>query len=265
MNGQFALGQEDATRYRRVRFALGLVGLAVLVGRLAYLGALPGGLGVVVLSGGPPLLGYVFGVRSLAGSVFAGLAMLAVIIGTTLYVIGEAASSTAALGYLTLPLVGIPLVLVTAFLERAIRSPSGSVVAGLGVLAVTVGTMLYLTAESSAESFCDHANGLGNTMIEVGDGPLTASGAERLVAFQPNFVRDSEALREDGFNGERARCGSVGGGPGKHPRCKTRRQTVVQGMTNSGGWSKTCTAARAPVPTFAELMYRARQEGATIR
>lgn len=107
--------QAEALRYRRIRFAFGWAGLAVLVGGLAYLGAFPAGLGLVVLFGGPPLLGYVFGIRSLAGSVFTGLAMLTVIIGATLYVIGEAASSTAALGYLTLLVVGIPLVVVTAF------------------------------------------------------------------------------------------------------------------------------------------------------
>lgn len=199
MSQPSAGAQAEALRYRRVRFAFGLAGLAVLVGGLAYLGALPAGLGLVVLLGGPPLLSYVFGIRSLAGSVFTGLAMLTVIIGTTLYVIGEAASSTAALGYLTLLVVGIPLVVVTAFLERAIRSPSGSVLAGVVVLAATFGVMLYLTDESAAELFCDHANGLGNTMIEVGPAALTMSGAERLAAFQPDFVRDSQALRADGL------------------------------------------------------------------
>ena len=198
MSHQSSPAQVDSTRYRRVRFAFALVGLAVLVGGLAHLGALPTGLGIVVLAGGPPLLAYVLGVRSLAGSVFAGLAMLAVITGTTLYVIGEAASSTAGVGYLTLWFVGIPLVVVAAFLERAIRSPAGSVVAGVAVLAVTIGTMLYLTDKSAGDWFCDHANGLGNTMIVIGDEPLTASEANALVSFQSKFARDSQALHVEG-------------------------------------------------------------------
>jgi hypothetical protein len=190
--------QESVAAYRRVRVGFALMGLGVLVAGVIYLGALPGGLVLVLLLGSPPLLGYVFlSVRSLAASVFAGLALLAVFIGITLYVIGEAASSTAGVGYLGLPVVGFPVVLVATFLEGAIRSPSGSVVAGVGLVAVTIGTMLYLTRESAAKSFCDHANGLGNTMIEVGDGPLTASGAERLAAFHPDFLGDSEALRDD--------------------------------------------------------------------
>jgi hypothetical protein len=198
MSHPSAPARDDATRYLRVRFVFGLVGLAVLIGGVAYLGAVPGGLVLVALLGGLPLVSYVFGIRSLAGSVFTGLAMLAVIIATTLYVIGEA-SSTAALGYLTLLFVGLPLVAGAAFLERSIRSSSGSVLAGLGVLAVTIGTMLYLTDRSAAESFCNHANGLGNTMIEVGLDPLTSSEAERLVAFHPRFIGDGQALREDGL------------------------------------------------------------------
>jgi hypothetical protein len=188
-----------ASRYWRVRLSFGLAGLAVLVPGIVQLGAFPAGLVVVAVLGGLPLLSYVFAIRSLAGSVFTGLAMLVVTIGTTLYVIGEQASSTAVLGYWTVPVVGFPLVVVTALQERAIRSLSGAVVAGVVVLAATLGLMLVLTHESAAESFCDHANGLGNTMIEVGPGPLTMSGAERLVAFHRDFVRDSQALREDGL------------------------------------------------------------------
>jgi hypothetical protein len=199
MSRTFASTPSVASRYRSIRLSFGLAGLAILVGGILYLGASPAGAAFVAVVGGLPLLGYVFGVRSLAGSIFTGLAMLVVIIGTTLYVIGEQASSTAALGYFTVPMVGIPVVVVTTLLERAIRSPSGSVMAGVAVLAATLGLMLVLTHESAAESFCDHANGLGNTMIELGPGPLTMSAAERLVALQPDFVRDSEALREDGL------------------------------------------------------------------
>ena len=199
MNHPFAGVQADPRRYRRVRFAFALAGSTVLVAGVAHLGALPGGLVLVGLLGGLPLLSYVFGIRSLAGSVFAGSAMLAVIIGTTLYVIGEAASSTAPLGYLTLPLVGFPLVIVAVVLDWAIRSPRGSAVAGLAVLAVTVLAMVYITKRSAAESFCLHGNGLGNTMIEIGSDRLSTSDAERLVAFHPHFVRDSQALHQDGL------------------------------------------------------------------
>lgn len=211
--------QDDAARYRRVRIAFASVWLVVGV-----LGN-PAGFLIVALFGVPLLLGYVFGIRSLAGSVFAGLAMLAAITGTTLYVIGEAASSTAALGYLYLPLVGVPLVVVALFVDRAVRSPKGSVVAGLALLAVTIFTMVYITDESAAESFCDHANGLGNTMIEVGVSPLTASGAERLVAFHPDFVNDSEALRKDGLTERAHVCRCMGGGPGRPPRCRVAGRT----------------------------------------
>jgi hypothetical protein len=194
-----ASGRQHRRPYRGLRFAFGLLGLAVLLGGLASLGALPGGLVLVVILGGPLLLGYFFGVRSLAGSVLGGLAMLAVIIGTTLYVLDERASSTAALGYLALPVVGIPLVVVMALLDRAIRSPSLSAVASLALLAATAGIMLYLTHESAADSFCDNANGLGNTMIEVGLDPLSSSEAERLVAFYPDFLTDGQTLRKEGL------------------------------------------------------------------
>ncbi len=186
-------------RNRRIRTVFVLLGLAALVVGLAYLQALPGGLVGVAIFGAPLFLGYFFGVRSLAGSVFVGLSVVAICIMTTLYVIDERHSSTVGLSYLFLPLVGIPLVLAGVLLDRATRSPARSVVAGTVMLSLTIGAMLYWTLGSAAEGFCDHANGLGNAMIEVGPGPLTVSEADRLVEFQNDFMSDSTRLREAGM------------------------------------------------------------------
>ena len=189
---------DTAARHRRVRLAFSLASLAAMAWGLATVGAFPDAFLGIVLFAGPPLLAYVFAIRSLAGSVSCGLALLAVIGLTTLFFVQDH-NSTAGLAFFILPFIGLPAVGLTYLLERAIRSPSGLAVACTAALAVTLGVMHFLTQRSAAESFCNHSNGLGNTMIVIDSDSLTASEVDRLVAFQPEFEEDSRALREEGF------------------------------------------------------------------
>ena len=107
------------SRYRRVRVVVCLLDLAILIGALVYQGVFPGGLIVVLPLGGVPLLGYLAWVKSVPGSIVSGLALLGVTIGTALYVTErmETGSSTAAVGWLYLLFVGVPVLLVTVVVE----------------------------------------------------------------------------------------------------------------------------------------------------
>jgi hypothetical protein len=99
----------------RIRFAAVVAILAVpLVGKL--FGG-PFGFFIVLLFGGPILLLYLFSVRTTLGSVVAGLALLGLAIGSEVYAIGRAASSTVALSYLLLIFGAIPILAATIMAE----------------------------------------------------------------------------------------------------------------------------------------------------
>lgn len=122
-----ATGREtELRRYRRVRALICLLSLGILIGAVVYQGIFPGGLIVVFLLGGVPLLGYVAWVRSALGSIVGGAALLILVVGSALYVTAriDAGSSTAALGYLSLLFVGVPILLVTLFIEMVVRDRS---------------------------------------------------------------------------------------------------------------------------------------------
>jgi hypothetical protein len=105
----------EVTRHGEIRLAVVAASLAVpLVGM--WFGS-PGGFFVVLLSGGPFFLVYLLSVRTVLGSVIAGLALLGLTIASEVYVIGRAASSTAALGYLLIPIGAIPVVAATIMAE----------------------------------------------------------------------------------------------------------------------------------------------------
>jgi Na+-translocating ferredoxin:NAD+ oxidoreductase RnfA subunit len=111
-------------RYRRLRASICLLGLATLIVAVVYQRAFPGGLIVVLPLGGLPLLGYLAWVRSKAGSIGAGVALLVLFVATALSVTAwlEAGSDTAPLGYLYLSLLGLPILLVTLFVEMLVRN-----------------------------------------------------------------------------------------------------------------------------------------------
>lgn len=122
-----ATGREtELRRYRRVRALICLLSLGILIGAVVYQGIFPGGLIVVLLLGGVPLLGYLAWVRTALGSIVGGAALLILVVGSALYVTAriDAGSSTAALGYLPLPFVGVPILLVTVFIEMVFRGRS---------------------------------------------------------------------------------------------------------------------------------------------
>ncbi len=122
-----ATGREtELRRYRRVRALICLLSLGILIGAVVYQGIFPGGLIVVLLLGGVPLLGYVAWVRTALGSIVGGAALLILVVGSALYVTAriDAGSSTAALGYLSLLFVGVPILLVTLFVEMVFRGRS---------------------------------------------------------------------------------------------------------------------------------------------
>ncbi|MGH9198019.1 MAG: hypothetical protein ACRD1T_20080 [Acidimicrobiia bacterium] len=122
-----ATGREtELRRYRRVRALICLLSLGILIGAVVYQGIFPGGLIVVLLLGGVPLLGYVAWVRTALGSIVGGAALLILVVGSALYVTAriDAGSSTAALGYLSLLFVGVPILLVTLFIEMVVRGRS---------------------------------------------------------------------------------------------------------------------------------------------
>lgn len=122
-----ATGREtELRRYRSVRALICLLSLGILIGAVVYQGIFPGGLIVVLLLGGVPLLGYVAWVRTALGSIVSGAALLILVVGSALYVTAriDAGSSTAALGYLSLLFVGVPILLVTLFIEMVVRGRS---------------------------------------------------------------------------------------------------------------------------------------------
>jgi hypothetical protein len=77
----------------------------------------PFGFFVVLLFGGPVLLLYLFSVRTALGSVVAGLALLGLAVGSEVYAIGRAGSSTVGLSYLFLVLGAIPILAATIMAE----------------------------------------------------------------------------------------------------------------------------------------------------
>jgi uncharacterized membrane protein YidH (DUF202 family) len=122
-----ATGREtESRRYRRVRALICLLSLGILIGAVVYQGIFPGGLIVVLLLGGVALLGYVAWVRTALGSIVGGAALLILVVGSALYVTAriDAGSSTAALGYLPLLFIGVPILLVTLLIELVVRGRS---------------------------------------------------------------------------------------------------------------------------------------------
>jgi hypothetical protein len=117
-------GDHRARAFQRLRAAICILGFAALVVAVVYQGAFPGGILVIIPVAGVPLLGYVAWVRSPAGSIVAGVALLLITGGTALYVTErmEGGSSTAAVGYLYLLLAGVPVLLVTIIIERVLRA-----------------------------------------------------------------------------------------------------------------------------------------------
>jgi hypothetical protein len=111
----------------RIAFASGAL-LVVVVGAFLTFGEINIGLFLlfVVLAGGPLLL-YVVKLRSVGGSVLGGFAMLMWALLVQAYVSDRwlgAGSSTAAVGYLYLPMFGFPLALAAWRIEHAAISGS---------------------------------------------------------------------------------------------------------------------------------------------
>src|SRR5687768_12234513 len=101
----------------RIAFALACLGIP-----LVYLGGIQALLGIA-LFGGIPLVPYVLGVRTMAGSVILGVALLALFGWTQWYVDSriDVGSSTAGVGYLYIPFYGAPPVLLWVVAEQMIR------------------------------------------------------------------------------------------------------------------------------------------------
>ena len=86
-----------------------------------------GMVGLLLLMAGGPLLLYVAKMRSVEGSVIGGVAMLVLALLVQLYVSDRwlrVGSSTAAVGYLSLPMFGFPLALAAWGIEHAVISGS---------------------------------------------------------------------------------------------------------------------------------------------
>jgi hypothetical protein len=101
--------------HSEIRLAVVAASLAVPLVGMLFGG--PGGFFVVLLFGGPVLLVYLLSVRSALGSVISGLALLGLAIGSEVYAIGRAGSSTVGLAYLLILLGGIPVLAATSMAE----------------------------------------------------------------------------------------------------------------------------------------------------
>jgi hypothetical protein len=118
-----------APRTLRVAFAMGAVLLLVIGATLTFGEINLGMVLLLLLMAGGPLLLYVAKMKSVAGSLLGGFAILVWALIVQLYVSDRwlgAGSSTAAVGYLYLPMFGFPLALAAWGIEHAIISGSSS-------------------------------------------------------------------------------------------------------------------------------------------
>jgi hypothetical protein len=111
----------------RIAFALGAL-LILVAGAALTFGSINFGMvGLLLVMAGGPLLLYVAKMRSVAGSLVGGFVMLAWALLIQLYVSDRwlgVGSSTAAVGYLSLPMFGFPLALAAWGIEHAVISGS---------------------------------------------------------------------------------------------------------------------------------------------
>jgi hypothetical protein len=111
----------------RIAFAVGALLILVVGAALTFGGINLGMLGLLLLMAGGPLLLYVAKMRSVGGSLVSGFVMLAWVLLVQLYVSDRwlgVGSSTAAVGYLYLPMFGFPLALAAWGIEHAVISGS---------------------------------------------------------------------------------------------------------------------------------------------
>jgi hypothetical protein len=113
----------------RIAFAIGALLILVVGATLTFGGINVGMVGLLLLMAGGPLLLYVAKMRSVGGSVIGGVAMLVLALLVQLYVSDRwlgVGSSTAAVGYLYLPMFGFPLALAAWGIEHAAISGSSA-------------------------------------------------------------------------------------------------------------------------------------------
>jgi hypothetical protein len=111
----------------RIAFALGALLILVVGAALTFSGINLGMVGLLLVMAGGPLLLYVAKMRSVAGSLVGGFVMLAWALLIQLYVSDRwlgVGSSTAAVGYLSLPMFGFPLALAAWGIEHVILASS---------------------------------------------------------------------------------------------------------------------------------------------
>lgn len=119
----------ESARYRGLRWFFSLLILSILVGAVLFQSLiLPGGLVFVIGLGGLPLVGYIAWVRTRIGSIAAGSALLALALAVALNVTAwmERGSDLAGMGYLYLPIIGFPILLVTFILEKHLHQGAHS-------------------------------------------------------------------------------------------------------------------------------------------